>query len=64
MNKDLENLLDECNVIEYKQEVSEGLFKSISAFSNTDLSITVWLEYASSYKHSYMIFVPFCDINV
>lgn len=36
MNKDLENLLDECNVIEYKQEVSEGLFKSISAFSNTD----------------------------
>lgn len=36
MNKNLENLLDECNVIEYKQEVSEGLFKSISAFSNTD----------------------------
>lgn len=36
MNKDLENLLDECNVIEYKQEVSEGLFKSISAFSNTN----------------------------
>ena len=34
--KTLENLLDECNIIEYKERVSEGLYKSISALSNTD----------------------------
>lgn len=36
MSNDLNILLDECNVIEYKQDISEGLFKSISAFSNTE----------------------------
>ena len=34
--KTLENLLDECNIFEYKERVSEGLYKSISALSNTD----------------------------
>ena len=34
--KTLEKLLDECNIIEYKEEISESLFKSISALSNTE----------------------------
>ena len=36
MNIDLANLIDECVQVEYKQEVCDGLFKTISAFSNSD----------------------------
>ena len=36
MNIDLTNLIDECVQVEYKQEVCDGLFKTISGFSNSD----------------------------
>lgn len=36
MDMTLENLIDECDIIEYKSKVCSRLFESISAMSNTD----------------------------
>ena len=36
MSNDLKKLIDECNVVEYKKEENDNLYKTISAFANTN----------------------------
>ncbi|MBR1754712.1 putative DNA binding domain-containing protein [bacterium] len=36
MDIDLKNLTDECNTVEYKQAETDTLYKTVSAFANTD----------------------------
>ena len=36
MNIELKQLINECNIVEFKSEENENLYKSVSAFSNTN----------------------------